>query len=259
MRIHSKQIPATSMVIVSFLITSMTANAADLYLKEPDPVPVFEEPVDHLGFDWNRFYGGLNAGYIQGDLTMSTDFDAPNFNTSHSMNSAILGLTLGKNFRGENSDLLLGIEGDIGLMDFNVSETFDVAAGAALDDGASYRTKMDAFATLRGRLGFITGEEERNLLYITAGLSAARASASASGQTGDPFVTDSGWLTGYTIGGGIESAMNEKISLKLEYLYSDLTKDLNVTIPTPGAGGTGNVNFDFRSSHVVRVGLNVHF
>lgn len=254
MRPFSKTSPVTNLAIAGLFLTSIPAISADLFISEPDPVPVFEGPVDHLGFDWNRFYGGLIAGSIQGDLDITTNFTAPEFNTSHALQSAIIGLTVGKNFRNNDSNLLFGLEADISKMNHSTAATFDAVAGPPLDDGAAYNAKMDLFATIRGRLGVLAGDEERTLLYVTGGFAAARASASARIDMANPFVTDTGWLTGYTVGGGVESALKENISLKMEYLYSDLTKDLNVSLP-----GAGNVNFDFRSSHQIRVGLNIHF
>jgi outer membrane immunogenic protein len=64
--------------------------------------------------------------------------------------------------------------------------------------------------------------------------------------------------TGYTVGGGVEYAVTNNVTLKGEYLFYDLGSDtVNVAV-VPGSGGAGtgyNSNYD-DNGHIVRVGLN---
>lgn len=91
------------------------------------------------------------------------------------------------------------------------------------------------------------------LLYVKGGLALARIQNEA-GAVGVPtdFTSSSGVRTGWTIGGGLEYALNRQWSVKGEYLYMDF-----------GDTRSGNLDGDtFEHSntiHTFKVGLNYRF
>ncbi len=64
--------------------------------------------------------------------------------------------------------------------------------------------------------------------------------------------------TGWTIGGGIEKAVTDDCSVKLEYLYVDLgTSNFSpADLATPPRSFATDIH---TRSHEIRLGLNLHF
>jgi outer membrane immunogenic protein len=80
--------------------------------------------------------------------------------------------------------------------------------------------------------------------YITGGLALGDVKGSAGAFSGSSF------RAGWTIGAGVEAAVWNNVSAKLEYLYYDLGK---YTYNSPGNLSTTT------KGHLVRVGLNYRF
>jgi outer membrane immunogenic protein len=201
-------------------------------------------------YDWTGFYAGLNAGYSKGSYF--TDLGG-------GMSAAAVydgfsgGGQLG--FNWQYAQLLLGVEADLQF----------AAAGGAMSQlvtpvgggGVIFTTldnRLDAFATVRGRLGYAF---DRLLVYGTGGFAAARNTANEQvlvipgGGISDFAFTpqDSTIHSGYTYGGGIEYAVAERWSIKAEYLHLAFNNHANLFPPT-----TTSFQFDLG-----RAGVNYHF
>ena len=120
--------------------------------------------------------------------------------------------------------------------------------------------------TVRGRLGLAVN---RALFYATGGLAYGQAVASSSGivldngRNPDLYLGDaSGLRTGYTVGGGLEYAVTNNLTIRGEYLYYNLgTATYAVAAANALAAGeglyiTGSQKFD---GSLVRFGLNYKF
>jgi outer membrane immunogenic protein len=153
------------------------------------------------------------------------------------------GVLAGFNFE-LGDGFLLGVEGDWGW------------AGKIDNDDPVEATEMKIkdIATLRARAGYIFNDD--TLFYATGG--AAWVRTTFGGEVGDPadparpFIDDTQWTTGWTVGGGIEHAFNESLHARLEYLYLGLPDeeyDLDV----------GTVHLDFEGIHLIRAGLTYNF
>ena len=114
--------------------------------------------------------------------------------------------------------------------------------GGALTCSADF----DWTGSLRGRIGYAF---DPVLVYATGGLAVARVNANIS-NGGSYSDTYAGW----TVGAGIEAAVTEALSAKVEYTYADYgTK----TAPAGTLGG--NAGTVAPTSHFVKFGLNYHF
>ncbi len=209
--------------ISAFAVTS--ASAADLMAIEPSAQVVSSASA----YDWNGFYAGANIGYGWGEIEIA---GAPDTNDIDGM--------LGGVQAGYNYDLggfVLGVEGDIQLSDVSFSQT---VTGTTVDETIQY------FGTVRARAGVAF---DRFMPYVTGGLAFGGGKFEASGAlVGDDEQNHFGW----TIGAGLEYAVADNISVKGEYLYTDLgdeTYDL-------GAAGTADVSARFST---VRAGVNFQF
>lgn len=209
---------------VATLALSTSAMAADLYTPMPEPVPAFS---------WNGFYGGVNGGYAWGE-TKGTDING--WTTAFPDTAAPVSLTAkGDGFTGGgqigyniqmNQIVFGGGEADISYLGGSGSKRF-----ADAPDNAIVR-KDGYLGTVRGRLGF---SFDRFMVYGTGGL--------AFGDNGSKWVDDAGTYqftlnsdtqVGWTVGGGLEYAMTDTMSVKAEYLYYDLgSEDLSYTPTNP--------------------------
>ncbi|HSM20443.1 MAG TPA: outer membrane beta-barrel protein, partial [Hyphomicrobiales bacterium] len=102
--------------------------------------------------------------------------------------------------------------------------------------------ELDWLGTVRARLGVPMG---RTMPYVTGGFAYGEATRTAAGTS------DSASHTGYTVGGGLEQALSDRASAKIEYQYVDLGEETYGGLP-------GAPRADL-SAHTVRAGLNFRF
>ncbi len=194
-------------------------------------------PAASQGVDWRGAYIGGFAGAAWMDSTSATelsgewnnnlnpinqvDRDAllPLLNSGMTSTSAIGGAAVGYNWQVDS--LLLGAEADYSALDGKNSTRSTVTAINPYQLEAS--TEVDWAATLRGRLGFAF---DRSLVYVTGGLAVGERKFDQSivqlnfpyVQTGASSSTKAGWV----LGAGIEHAVDDEWSLRLQYLHVDL-------------------------------------
>ncbi|NVO15649.1 MAG: porin family protein [Rhodoplanes sp.] len=194
---------------------------------------------------WAGFYVGVNAGLGISNVKVPTIM-TPGPNGEENVNGT--GFT-GGGQAGYNwlvfSNWIVGVEGDVGYLgiDHSYRDWFD--------SGTEFGTKTTWYSTARGRVGMSTGPA---LIYGTAGA----AFADVSTRWGNPSVTTSQTRSGWTVGGGIETALDSRWSVRMEYLYMDLGRtDVTTTAAfAPGVPLTAEFNNRFQ---VVRAGLNYSF
>lgn len=201
----------------------------------PSPMP----------FDWSGFYAGANGGYAWGNAPSHYDdpfgptiFGSTPIATMHA-SGGYGGVQLGLNHLFA-SDIVLGVEGDISFGD--ISDTIPDDAGGAPNTVTS---RTDMGGTLRGRIGKAFGH---TLLYGTGGLSWAHVTITAT----DGPLSDNATLFGWNIGLGVEHALTETVSVKLEYLYTDFGSHSWFAGQPWQSTGTS-------TSNAIRAGINVHF
>ncbi len=107
-------------------------------------------------------------------------------------------------------------------------------------------TKIDSLGTVRGRIGYALGETGNWLPYLTGGLAMGEV------EGWDSLIPASGsdFRTGWTVGGGVETAFAPRWSAKLEYLHVDLGSSILFNI-VPGVPKTVSARAD-----IIRAGIN---
>lgn len=254
----------------------VTANAADLPGGDrsfKDAEPVFS-PVPL----WQGFYLGLHAGYVHTDIdgtlaiSPSGNLGIPNPDQTLEDDGFLAGGQIGYNF--QRGTWVFGLEGDIAYAGIDASETYStITFGNCCSFDKHHEFEIEYLGTLRGRLGYASG----NLLaYVTGGFAWAEVHGSLTvtrNDVGGPsFAELSGASsdkthTGWTLGGGVEAALNDRWSLKAEYLYVDLGEEdyaFSGTKVDEFGAPTGNDTIDeFNSAdidlHTVKIGLNYRF
>lgn len=238
------------------LSAAVPALAADLPVGPPAQAPAAYVPAVTPVYNWSGIYLGINGGYGFGDSKWSPA--APfvgtnNFNTD----GGLVGGTVGVNF--QSSSVVFGIEGDwdwagISGNSSNTTSTIDPAGicGTAGALACTYQTSSNWLSTVRVRVGYAF---DRVMIYATGGGAAGDVKATFTnpntGFSGTTNSTEWGW----TAGGGIEAALTDNITAKVEYLFVDLQNgDCDSTIC--GVVPAVPVSFD---ASLVRAGLNFKF
>ncbi|MDM7852620.1 outer membrane protein [Pseudochrobactrum kiredjianiae] len=213
------------------VLFSGTAMAADaIVYNEPAPVAVANT------FSWEGAYAGVNAGYGFGKMKED--------GVSVKPRGFVGGIQAGYNWQFDQ--IVAGIEADFQGSTMKKSVTFYDELGVYEGD---VKAKIQWFGTVRGRLG--ADIAERTMLYGTAGL--AYGKVKIEGYDADLGLHESASKTraGWTAGAGIEHAFTDNVTLKTEYLYTDLGK-----VKFRDEADVSKVKTNF---HTVRVGVNYKF
>jgi outer membrane immunogenic protein len=150
---------------------------------------------------------------------------------------------------------VFGVEGDYQWSGQKKTQTFGCGVGCTLSETYS----VDSFGTARARVG---AAFDRVLVYATGGAAWTSATdalnASAGGVTVN-LLSVSGNKVGWTIGGGIEAALIDNWSAKIEYLYISTSNSVgSAAVPAILGGGTITETAQLKDS-IIRFGINYRF
>ena len=186
-----------------FAIPSGSVSAADLG-GDPNPYPAPMPPPRLQIERWTGFYLGGALGYGFGEGSASGDIGSFSFDQS-----GLLGaLYAGYNWQIGRS--VFGVEADIGTGDFGTSDDNNALG--------NLQASLNAIGSLRARYGFLL--TPALLLYGTAGAAWADMDFKVVGDS-----TQSETFFGWQYGGGAELAVSDSVTLRLEYLYTDLDSE----------------------------------
>lgn len=291
--------------MLAALAASAPAMAADLPVK----APVYKAPVMAPEvFSWTGFYIGGNLGYSWGRA--DTDFTETTSGTSSSQVFRTAGptpvgpptvtafgpLTAGASgrtdlrgwlaggqfgYNWQSGSMVFGFEADAQATGERGDTTICVTTGCPAGGiFASANYKLPWLATVRGRVGVAVAPKW--LLYATGGLAIGEVETSfAGGLGGVPIATISSNTTraGWVVGGGVEGALDNNWSAKLEALWVDLgsfdtsfggvtntsvtnalnTPQLDFNTVTTTTSTTSGGFHSHVTDLIVRVGLNYRF
>lgn len=198
-------------------LLSSTAMAADLPSRRVAPAPVIAAaPV----FTWTGFYVGAQIGYAW-DKVSDRAWGGWGWGNSWNRSGVVGGAHVGYLF--QPGPMVLGLEADL--------EGSSVA-------GSGIR------GSVRGRAGVAF---DRALIYATGGLAWGNFQY-ANWAWGPWATTYNKTQMGWTVGGGVEYALTNNWSARLEYRYTDWGRFSNVGW------------FDYhRTEHSVRLGASYRF
>ena len=191
-----------------------SAQAADIPRRTvmPAKAPAYVATI----YNWTGPYVGINGGGGWGS----------------GLSGGMVGGTLGYNW--QVGTMVYGLEGDIDWSNIHGS-------GSCAVVGCDTRNHW--LGTARGRLGVAM---DRFMPYVTGGLAIGDIDNSVAG-----FDSARTTKTGWTLGAGIEAALAQNWTAKIEYLYVDLGRG-------PTVAGIAGSDAKFHTN-LVRVGLNYRF
>jgi outer membrane immunogenic protein len=220
-------------VTIGLLTISRLAWGADLspaLVNAPAPTPA--------AYNWNGLYLGLNAGGAFGSEANTASGGGVSATASQNLPGFIGGAQIGVNYQ-------IGVVVWGGEADFDASTQNGSLASGVL----SGTSQMPWFATLRGRLGVAF---DRVLVYGTAGGAAGELRSNFSIPTG-PTSTTVTYGT-WTAGAGLEYAISDNLSVRVEYLYLDTGNVTTGDIGPPTTTVTSRLK-----DNIMRAGLNYRF
>ena len=255
-----------------------TASAADMPMRGSAVAPApYLAPL----FTWTGFYLGVNAGaawhgndqcpglygYSSGVIGSRVSAFAPACNSSNT--SFMGGVQAG--FNWQMGTMVVGLEGYVNWIGNDNKRGFNnYAVGSTILGVSSYNLdgnpQSNMLGSIRGSLGW---SFDRAMLYVTGG-AAFRNSGSdevvnaynSNGVNVASYTVNSGRNNvGWALGGGLEWAFTNNVSLKLEYLQSQFNAGDGVYL-TSASGYTG---YAFRGDNnrdtidVARLGVNYRF
>lgn len=230
----------------TIMVPVTSALAADL----PPPPPV--DDLRPANYDWTGVYGGViwGAGGLEGHYDKYPDCDPNDPDSCDPLDPEMSGTGLfGGIIAGANwamDDWLIGVEGDF---------SWGTQFGQNRDPAELTEMHFDSIATARVRGGMI---HDNTLFYLTGG--AAMVDTTMTGEIGNCGCytdRDSAWVTGWTVGAGMEHAFTDSLHARLEYLYVSLP-DQEYRLEDPNQFG-GTVDMHFDNIHLFRAGLTYNF
>ena len=219
--------------------------AADMPLKALPKMPAV--------YNWTGFYMGANVGGSFGSENTAWGITGTSAAAaSGNMNGILGGFQDGWNW--QSGFWVLGFESDFQFTSQSGSSSITTAAPAAV---ATSSANLQWFSTIRGRIGLTPSPTW--LVYATGG--------AAFGETQTNEAVISGGLlagasantihSGWTLGGGVETALWDNWTAKLEYLYIDLG---HVSYNFTGVGTLTPIGTDVHvTDNIIRFGVNYRF
>jgi len=244
-------------------IAAVAALACALVLASPQ-----ESRADAMG-NWAGPYAGVYAGYAFGDSTAGAATDPSQFfpfyngaDTPYRLRAdgAAAGVTVGYNWQWGRT--VAGVEAEVGYLGLTGSaiDPNGIVMFGTADTTTAIET--DFHAALLGRVGAVVGNA---LIYAKAGGTLLNARASNIDPCANVPGCGTSTLTmygdkvmlGWTVGGGVEWAINPRWTAKVDYSYSDFG-----SIQT---AGTSSIPGEFYRQHIdvtahaLKLGVNYRF
>jgi outer membrane immunogenic protein len=219
----------------------------------PMKAPVYAAP-----FSWTGFYLGASAGGIgiSSENTYTVGGGPPGFanffgggsGDTNRGTGVLAGGTIGYNFQWW-PQWVVGIEADYSMASAQTGNSANWPF-----TGGNGMANISSLGTLRGRLGWAA---DHTLLFITGGLAWGDVTNVSSVNQANSGCRQgfSGTRTGWTFGGGVEHALTDHFTVKLEALYVDLgSKSVSSTRSGCSFGFSAKT-----TAAIGRLGLNYKF
>jgi outer membrane immunogenic protein len=210
------------------LCMGCVSHAADLAMKPVYKAAPIIEPAPVAS--WSGIYLGGQVGYAWSNggytLSQATGSEAFAFNPGSVIGGGHIGA------QGQWGHLVLGAEGTYSATDLQQTQLSTIVL-----PGASRVLKTDGIATVVGKIGFA----QDNLLFYGKGgwadmnLSTHTASALATSDT-------SGWVSGYTLGAGIDYMWTRNFILGADFNYYRVSTNRSTTFSTGAWANFNGIN-----------------
>jgi outer membrane immunogenic protein len=169
--------------------------------------------------DWRGWFGGAYTGYAGGESDIvgnrfTYDSGSPRNEVNHDYSGLAYGGSVGYNF--QKGRFVAGLELELAATGLSSGKVFNS------DNDTDY-VSVDWYGVLAGRLGLTYG---RSLIYSKAGLAFAEIYNAGGDMDASGFDFEDAHIrrdifTGLAVGGGLEQAVTDRLSVRLEFLHMD--------------------------------------
>jgi outer membrane immunogenic protein len=251
-------------MLAALLGTGGTASAADLYAGGSKDVPVYYPPL------WTGFYLGANMGLYWANLDLgrfgfvdgagnATVLGGNKIDTTNGFGGGQFG------YNWQTGTWVFGIEVDLGAASINARPHFlgeTLTPAGTMSRIVSLDGNDNNFhftGDVTGRIGYTWGG---TMIYAKGGFAFLQTNLALRETTmdGTGLVTvfngnnnGDNYLTGWTVGGGLEWKVSPSWSIKAEYLHFDFT-DFNTNCCGDGLNNWNNKH-DL-TADTVKIGFN---
>jgi outer membrane immunogenic protein len=269
-----------SLIVGALTLAALSQTLSPTFAADlPPAAPVYRAPAVYVPpvhfYDWTGFYIGINGGYGFNQATGNTFCFGPggvpsaagcDIGTTNAVKpaGAVAGGQMGWN--GQANWFVYGIETD--LQWAGIKQTATVAdtccvGGAAAAGTYTANAEIDWFGTTRLRIG---AAADRVLFYATGGAiyggvkigNTTVLPLGAGLAAGTYTSTSNAVRVGWTAGAGIEGALTENLTARIEGLYYDMGTQASqfqpAGAPVFAMGGTEKF-----TGVIARAGLNWKF
>lgn len=243
---------------MSRLLLAIAASLLATPVLAADLAPAPVEPAAPVvaSYSWTGFYVGAQAGYAWGK-----NWTGDYFKQSHRVEGQrdldpdgfFGGVHAGYNYQFPIG-VVVGAEADVNLAAIGSGRgpLHAPAGDPPLPPGNTSRSKMNWNGSVRARLGYAI---DRFLPYVTGGYAVGHYDVTAKYLNVPTSIHLSDTLSGWTIGAGLEYAITDKITTRVEYRYTEYEKQSG---PIPGFPLFEN-SADRLKTNDVRAGISYKF
>jgi outer membrane immunogenic protein len=227
-------------------------------------------------YQWTGFYAGGNVGLGIGTTRSGqTEFEplVPPFSAMTTRDGVLSpfgvigGVQAGYNWQG-GRNWLVGFEADIQGSSQHDNACLAGECSIQTDPGPvtnsiafTIEQRLEYFGTARGRIGFVNNNI---LFYGTGGLAFGRVNETVAFNSSGPGTsnlhvssTTTSDQVGWAAGGGIEAALGERLTAKVEYLHLDLGSVTNaLALVVAGQPAETTTTTSKVRDDIVRAGFN---
>lgn len=233
-----------ALVTAALLTLTTQTSAADLGLPASNEL---------AAWSWTGCSVGAHAGEVWGDSdrwiprTAGGAFQGVSLG-GHSVDGFIGGVQAGCDYQAANG-VVVGVAGNYGWTDA------DGTHPSARETGVFYHSEVEALSSVTGRLGYTF---DRVLLYAEGGVAWERVDYSAATTMIGTAYRASDTRSGWTIGGGGEYALTNRLSVFVKYDYFDFGTERITLDPQYSFLPTAFVDIK-ETANVVSAGINLRF
>lgn len=239
---HSRWIAPLALFLSPLILAITPTQAADAINGKA------QAPLTSTEFEqrWAGFYVGASVGAGWGESSAFYDRNGDDHLTRETIDpDGFAGsITFGYNHQFMNN-FILGIEGDLGFMDISAPDKIGIW------DGHIWKSQYGGlWGTVRPRVGY---SFDNLMVFATGGIAFMGTDEMILGDNDATQNTyNSDVHTGWVLGAGVEYALTERISTKLEYLHMEFPEYRSYT--------NNNELYGFQNSvNLIRAGLNYKF
>lgn len=217
-------------------------------------------PLAEAGRCMGGAFSGAYVGAQVGGGSLRSHQDVNNGAASFSDNGGAFTIGTHSGYNVQCGRVLFGIESDFNYFqaDTDKRDFYECDECQGETAYAAFKTSLDWFGTLRGRLGLV--HTENMLIYATAGLAYGDVEHTFL-DTGPGFSRSSrNTEYGWTVGGGVEFLRNGPWSIRADALYIDLgSEGRTYTLDDDGCEGPCRIRANWDDQFwVARVGFTYH-